>query len=1508
MFYSFDIGGYMSLEHGGKADKDGNKYEYEWVIYQILQVIKRNIRSFIWEPIGPSSDGVDVSVIMEDYYDYHQCKASNAGKDSWTISDLKKNNIISRWIDKLSINDSNEVSLVSPLTFKGLADLSDKARNSNNCGKDFYDYQIANAGKDTRKLFESICRELIGDLEKYTDDDYNRILSYLKRINIRQISDSTLHEMNISTIESIFLTNKDLVYKSLLTTLLNENNYSHSIDSQIIGDWLNRNNLQLRNLRNDSQVIGKIKSLNDRFKANYPFSKNEFVERKCYDECYKVVNKNVFTIIHGSAGVGKSGLIFSLMQKCESNKQPYIAINLKDYSPDNSLDTWSHDKLDLPINLVDVIHQVYESQSPIIILDQLDTMRWTSRNYHESYCICREIINTIMRINENRTSAPIRLVLVTRSYDLEYCEYIKDITDNELFIRFEVQNLSDDEIHLVIGDEYNQLNKRTKQLLKRFLNLKIWLDIKLKSNNSSRNFQTQSQLLDTWISQIKKSIVEKLDIKDTDINSCIRKFCEYCVTNQVFSVPCIVLEDYSTILNQLESEGLIINDRYSYSYIHQSVFDYFIAKDMLKQLLMGNSLEEIIGSKSEQTSWRRYQVQMMLDQLYNSQEAIKVLEVGETLLRSENIRFYVKHVFFEIIGQIDEINEKIISYISKNFFDEEWGIYLQEAIRGNLILIERLIELKVFQRFLFNKKSIRKAIWLLGTVECNTSTICTELIVKFFKLFPESKSEFSNIFYKECIYDCDEFFLLRVEYYKEFFDSYSVMENLKSLIKNNDFRFFELLKVSIVHDDIGEPYKDYSTLDVHISVGQLQKLIELIPLDINNLENRNWIANKQIFSYKRLLVEIIKSAIQNLCDIDESNIWIYIKQLWNVDNYIYKEIILFTFSIISTQYSEEILQYLVSDIKQNMFDYSSNNDNALIVVKNVIHKHTSTVKNEALSYFIDKVLKYISKSHFKYIHNERNGKVRFSYLNAYHSYWGAFQYNILNSIDTNRLNKKVKGIISVLNRKYPNGIEVGVKPKIVSGYVRSSIPFKKLSMIDWKKLLTNKQIDINRTKRRYNQLSLIENNISTISYALSHKIEEKTNEMVNLIISIGNDIDIEYIEYTLSKLTDEKVLSKLTDEELSLFISHICTNFLDVRGNLTKYLIQLIDKRINLYKYSYIRDFIEGFFRNNCLDNVRNPDIKKAQDLNSFIMEELNSSRGLFISLICHLIDTDCITFESYKNKILSIMDFNSNFDKFLYLKFLISGYNKNKDVGKEIVNSLLLNYWLCNSEYNNFLPMSLYNDGYKTSIISVIEECYHSTDYELRQLADYCILELYMKDADAVKSYMQNTDSLKTHNHLYNMMQMANIYWQYEEYIDRIKSWYIMMQDQKLDIFKGISQLFSKKLIVLGRDTEFVNIIFSGGVNRALLHQFIDFVKDNKYKISEIYNLFSKTVKFIIQHHDDNEFVCVSTSLDELLAYVYELSCKEKHMNGQQQCLDFWDDMYKYQMGNIREITDQII
>lgn len=94
----------MSLERGGKADKDGNRYEYEWVLYNVLSVINNDIQSFIWEPIGPDADGVDITVVTN-HNDYQQCKASNSDRGYWRLSDLMSNKILDRWKSRLSENE-----------------------------------------------------------------------------------------------------------------------------------------------------------------------------------------------------------------------------------------------------------------------------------------------------------------------------------------------------------------------------------------------------------------------------------------------------------------------------------------------------------------------------------------------------------------------------------------------------------------------------------------------------------------------------------------------------------------------------------------------------------------------------------------------------------------------------------------------------------------------------------------------------------------------------------------------------------------------------------------------------------------------------------------------------------------------------------------------------------------------------------------------------------------------------------------------------------------------------------------------------------------------------------------------------------------------------------------------------------------------------------------------------------------------------------------------------------
>ena len=107
----------------------------------------------------------------------------------------------------------------------------------------------------------------------------------------------------------------------------------------------------------------------------------------------------------------------------------------------------------------------------------------------------------------------------------------------------------------------------------------------------------------------------------------------------------------------LQSEGLVTLEKNNYTYTHQSIFDYFIARDMLVKLLNGDSIETVVGPIDKQTPWRRYQVQMMFEQLHDISSE-KFLECGKILLESKAIRFYIKHVLFEIIGQLENIDKK----------------------------------------------------------------------------------------------------------------------------------------------------------------------------------------------------------------------------------------------------------------------------------------------------------------------------------------------------------------------------------------------------------------------------------------------------------------------------------------------------------------------------------------------------------------------------------------------------------------------------------------------------------------------------------------------------------------------------------------------------------------------------------------------------------------------------------------------------------------------------------
>ena len=94
----------MPYEKGGRADKKGNKYEINCIVYELLKVLDGSNYSVVIEALGEDEKGTDILVTNhEGKKEHQQCKARNGSSDNWTISDLKARKIFNAWKIQLDV-------------------------------------------------------------------------------------------------------------------------------------------------------------------------------------------------------------------------------------------------------------------------------------------------------------------------------------------------------------------------------------------------------------------------------------------------------------------------------------------------------------------------------------------------------------------------------------------------------------------------------------------------------------------------------------------------------------------------------------------------------------------------------------------------------------------------------------------------------------------------------------------------------------------------------------------------------------------------------------------------------------------------------------------------------------------------------------------------------------------------------------------------------------------------------------------------------------------------------------------------------------------------------------------------------------------------------------------------------------------------------------------------------------------------------------------------------------
>ncbi|MBN2588372.1 MAG: hypothetical protein JXA96_00800, partial [Sedimentisphaerales bacterium] len=451
----------MAFEPGGYADKLGNRHEGRWVVKQLLRLLNEEIRSVTIEAIGDDQEGVDLIIESNTgIRQFQQCKARNRSNNSWSISDLKSKGILQKMQFQLNRNPDYEFALVSGISSPLICDICESARKSNGNPEDYFEYQIKNIGADRRAFYQKFCEGL--NLNQNQKEDREKAFDYLKRTYLKIWPDDQNSYEELLGFTKLLVNGEPSNVISSLADYAIEN-IRKCLSSKDVLDHLCDLGFEPRKLGYDKRIAPAINSLQQGFEESIApgLIANQLISRDETQELLKAIDEECIVILHGAAGYGKSGVLYELTQILKQQQRPYLPIRLDRLEPKNTAKEFGQN-MGLPESPVLCLDSLLCEKTGVLILDQLDALRWTSSHSSNSLEVCKDIVREIIHLR--RTGKPISVILSCRTFDLEHDPEIKKWLENQSQFgkqakKIKVYNLSEDALKNIIkqtGHNYDE--------------------------------------------------------------------------------------------------------------------------------------------------------------------------------------------------------------------------------------------------------------------------------------------------------------------------------------------------------------------------------------------------------------------------------------------------------------------------------------------------------------------------------------------------------------------------------------------------------------------------------------------------------------------------------------------------------------------------------------------------------------------------------------------------------------------------------------------------------------------------------------------------------------------------------------------------------------------------------------------------------------------------------------------------------------------------------------------
>ena len=709
----------MALEPGGYADKLGNRYEGRWVVKQLLRLLDERLTSVRLEAIGEDQYGVDLWIeTAEGIKQAHQCKARNAGSEKWTVAALHARGILDAMRGHLDRDANCEFAMVSAVEGKLIHDICESARNSNGDPEAFLAHQIDAISEARSRTFRDFCGYL--NLQLDQESDRARAFDYLRRMHIIHWEDD-LESRNSLRDQARMLVVGDpkLVIPALADFA--EDSLRKTITAGDVRGFLVSLGMHPRQLPHDDRVWPNVQALQDLFKQSISprLIGNQLISRTETVKVLEALREKGLVVVHGGAGSGKSGVLYELVTKLEEQGHPYLPIRLDRQVPEHTPLLYG-ESLGLPESPARCLEAISDTDLSVLIIDQLDAIRWTARHSLNALDVCKAIVTEINSLRS--MGVHVAVVLACRTFDLEHDPEIKAWLHGgaeQQLVKIEVKELSEEDVKRVcerVGQKCDSLSTRQLTLLRVPNHLAMWVQIV--ASGQIPDFRTGPQLMRQFWDN-RRLEVEKAGIGATDIDDVLDALIDNMEQNNSISAPLSLVEKRPLAFQALQSQGVLTSTGRRVSFAHQSYVDYQIASRLMAQVQSGRgSVRKWLGDKSEQSLFRREQLRQVLSLLEEESHTVWVATIRE-ILEDSNVRFHVKHLVLELVSQIDEPQEVLLKYLGELIARDEWREHVLETVCvRHAPYVRWLLHNGVLARWLNadTDKDRNAALWLLRSV------------------------------------------------------------------------------------------------------------------------------------------------------------------------------------------------------------------------------------------------------------------------------------------------------------------------------------------------------------------------------------------------------------------------------------------------------------------------------------------------------------------------------------------------------------------------------------------------------------------------------------------------------------------------------------------------------------------------------------------------------------------------------------------------------------------------